>query len=304
MSSPSHRSRKLLATVATFLGCAAGCGAERSLSPDEASADSGRTTAPTEAGAPVTCKAPRFLTDAPAADFEQLTARVLDVDGNPVANTLAQACGSNVCLVGETNAAGQVTIEGEQSLKDAAFKYGDGLRFAQFALTLDNNSVHDLGDQITVAFPVLNSGAALVAGASLESRGARLELAADVDVSIDLLAFPDEEQHVFLAQSVAATDYPEAAQAEPDLAVLWALAPLKTKFCPPAQLRVPNNVELEPGTAVEFLLHGTDVAGAWAAYGAWGRQAIGHVSDDGLFIETDADSGISQLGVIGIRALP
>jgi hypothetical protein len=304
MSSPSLRPRKLLATVVTFLGCAAGCGDERSLAPDGASADSGRTTMPADAGAPLTCKAPRFLTDAPAADFEQLTARVIDVDGNAVANTLAQACGSNVCLVGETNAAGEVTIEGDQSLKDAAFKYGDGLHFAQFALTLDTNSVHSLGDQITVAFPELTSGAALVAGASLESQGARLTLTSNVDVSIDLLAFPDEEQHVFLAQSVTAEDYPEAAQVEPELAVLWALAPLKTKFCPPAQLRVPNNVELEPGTAVEFVLHGTDVAGAWAAYGAWGQQATGHVSDDGLFIETDADSGISQLGVIGIRALP
>jgi hypothetical protein len=88
------------------------------------------------------------------------------------------------------------------------------------------------------------------------------------------------------------------------LSVVWALAPLKTKLCPKAQLRVPNTTSLKANSAVEFLLHATDVAGAWAAYTEWGLHATGHVTPDGQWIETDADSGIEQLGVFGIRAAP
>ena len=77
-----------------------------------------------------------------------------------------------------------------------------------------------------------------------------------------------------------------------------------SKFCPAAQLRLPNTVGLPSGASVEFLVHSTDVRAEYAPYGTWAKVSEGQVSSDGGSIETAEDGGIPVLGVVGVRVLP
>ncbi len=77
--------------------------------------------------------APTFEDDAEAVPFERLSATVVDEEGNPVPDIVAQACGLNVCLQSKTDSQGRVTISEEEEIAKLAFKYGDGLHYAQVA---------------------------------------------------------------------------------------------------------------------------------------------------------------------------
>lgn len=287
------------------------CGDETRLQPRDTERpastsrqDAGDASQPDAGGKPAPrCDVPHFELHSEPSAFNRLSARVVDTDGATVPNTTAQACGTNICIPGETDSSGRITIDNPQQLADGAFKYGDGLHYAQFALLLSGGPDYALGDQITIALPPVAEGDAFISGKTSISSDAELTLAADATVQYDFLAFPEEEQHVFVARPLLSEDYPDAARLTPALDVVWALGPLKTKLCPPAELRVPNVSGIEVGSQVEFLLHSTDVSGAWAPYGDWRAVASGQVTDDG-YITTDADSGIPQLGALGIRKVP
>lgn len=286
------------------------CGTEAPLTPQAPQADA--ASSPTtnddsrtgEAGAPQRCDIPTVPSTDEAEVFEQLSAQVVDVDGDAVADQLAQACGLDVCLARTTNAAGEVDIRPQmgQPIRRVAFKYGDGLRFAQFALLLDaEQSHHELGTQRTLALPASGKHEPLRAGSRASSSGARLEVDASANVRFDLLSFPDEQAQAFVAAVwPQAEPLPEAAQ-DLGFVALWALGPLKTEFCPPARLALPNTAALAPGTEVELLLHVTDVSAAWGEYGTWNPVARARVNQDGSRLETLDDSGIPQLGTLGLR---
>lgn len=250
------------------------------------------------------CEVPHFPDDSDPVPFESLRARVVDPDGNPIAGTVAQACGINLCLniPGGTPSDGVASIDDSQMLQLAAFKYGDGLRHAQFAVLLDAQPNHDLGDQLTVAFPALETGSPFEPGATLTSSGVELELTDDTSVELDLLSFSKEE-HVFVAAEFPTNAFPAAAS-DQSLDALFALGPLKTKFCPPAQMRLPNTAALPSGARVEFLVHSTDIRADFAPYGQWAKVSEGEVTSDGDWIGTDEDGGVPVLGVVGVRALP
>lgn len=91
------------------------------------------------------------------------------------------------------------------------------------------------------------------------------------------------------------------APADLGLGALFGLGPLETRLCPPAQLTVANVPGWEPGTLVEFLLHGSDISEEWAPYGGWAPVSTGFVSDDGSTIATESGRGLPVLGLIGVR---
>jgi hypothetical protein len=291
------------------LACCAACGNEASVSaPAELDAES--TTekpdrpdaAPVEPGAPApACSVPEFTDQSATQDFEELRAAVVDDEGNAVAGITAQACGTNLCLFGATDDAGYVLHQRETALRRPAFKYGDGLRYAQFALLLPDRPSHDLGEQITVPLLTSAGGDRIAAGSTVSARGVTLNIADDAEVKLNLLQFSDAADHVFTAREVPRAAWPEAVTAEYGFEHVVALGPLETEFCPPAQLELPNSEGWEPGTAVELLLHVTSVSHHWALFGEWGKLADAEVSEDGALIVTRSDSGIGQLGVIGLR---
>lgn len=232
--------------------------------------------------------------------FEKLTATVVDETGDPVSKLLTQACGLDVCLNGETNTKGETTIAGDHDISKLAFKYGDGLYYAQVALLLPEETTHDLGEQRTLRLPLDEATDYFEPGETSTSSDVQLTLSNDAEVHIDELSYADPSEHRFAAAGVTAEAFPEAAEDQGFIS-LWALGPAKTEFCPPAKLTLPNLTELEPETPVELFLLITDVYGRWGRYGEWTQVATAHVSEDGKHLVTDPDHGIPELGLVGVR---
>ncbi len=309
-------------TIAPLLAAAIlapACGTEDDLAPPAESptdteaeeSESGPTAEATEQTDPEVdetppprCEVPEFEDDSPDVTFEELTAAVVDENGDGISGVLAQACGMNVCLVGWTDDTGYVLNRPDEpeTIRRAAFKYGDGLVYAQFAYLLPEQAVHELGEQPTQTLPNVSGGDAFEPGTSVTSSGVTLNLAANSEVSIDRLTFPEESQHRFVAARMSEDTWPSAVTSHDlNLGMLFVLGPLKTEFCPAAKLSVPNAAGWDPGERVEFLLHITDVGNHWGVYGEWAVVATGQVSSDGDEITTDDSSGIPQLGAIGLR---
>lgn len=292
-----------VAGALTMAGCATSDPAlendDVSGSPGSDTGDDDQSSPAAEAGsAPRTCDVPHFEQSEPPVAFEGLSATVVDQDGELVAGLLSQACGLNVCLQEATDDKGRVTIGANEAISKPAFKYGDGLRYAQLTLLLEGDGVHDLGEQRTLKFPPFEAAEALRAGTEINSSQAILTLADDAEIEVDTLSYPEASQHVFLAQEF--DELPQAVEIE-DFDGVWAFGPLKTRFCPPAELSLPNSAGLEPGAQVDLYLHVTDIAGHWAPYAEWGKVAAATVSEDGERIVTQPGQGLPELGVVGLR---
>lgn len=268
--------------------------------------DAGTTTTATsssavETVAPNECVIPEFEVDAEAVPFERLSATVLDEEGTPIADTVAQACGLNVCLQAKTDSQGRVTISENEEISKLAFKYGDGLHYAQVVVPLPDGPRHELGEQPTLRLPDGDAQNRLSAGASLSSSDAELDLSEDVSIKIDRLSYPDESEHVFVAREFEEDLLPQSIAAL-DFSAVWVFGPQKTEFCPPAKLSVPNTADLKAGSGVELYILVTGTEGHFAPYAEWGKVGTATVSEDGSRIETDPDSGIPELGIIGLRS--
>lgn len=247
------------------------------------------------------CVPPVFEDDSEARPFQRLSATVQDEAGKPVVEIVAQACGTNVCLQAKTNAQGRVSISESTDIAKLAFKYGDGLRYAQLVVEMPDQEVHELGIQTTLRLPEGVPDNRLQAGASVESSDARLTLSAETSVGFDVLSYPDEAQHVFVAREFEREVLPASVAARQFNAV-WVLGPQKTTFCPPAALTLPNTASLPAGAAVDLYLLVTGIEGHFARYAEWGKVGSATVSDDGSRIQTDLDSGLPELGIIGLQS--
>jgi hypothetical protein len=303
-SAPLH-----VAQLVALLVC--GCSTEKLPPPKPADTNAnGETEAETttkppgarDAGGspPKECDVPHVENEADPEPFQELSATVVDEAGDPVADTIVQACGLNVCLQGNTTSQGRAVIKGDEVIEKLAFKYGDGLHYAQVALALTGSATYELGEQRTVAFPEADPDDRFEAGNTLTSSGVELTLADETVTTIDVLSYADESEHLFVAKAFDEGAFPQAAE-EQGFVSLWALGPAKTEFCPPPELSLPNLTQLEPADAVDLLLLVTDVSGRYGRYAEWQVVASGTVSDDGDHIVTDAGRGIPELGLIGVR---
>jgi hypothetical protein len=250
------------------------------------------------------CHGPGYADGTAAIAFSGLTASVVDESGNPAGHVMAQACGTNVCLNGLTNADGTVDIAGPGSLRRPAFKYGGGQHYARFALPLspEPKQALDVGEQHTVAFDDPAEGATLEGGTTATSRLATLTLASGATITIDPFDFDTDDLKKFRAAEVPKATWPDAVDATLTFAMVVALTPSDAEICPAAKLSVKNTAKLAAGTLVDFFVHGTDVSEAWAPYGGWAKVSSGHVSEDGATIDTDDNGGIPILSAVGIRA--
>jgi len=256
-----------------------------------------------DAGAAPVCHGPGYTGSPSNQEFNHLSATVVDGDGKGIADLIAQACGTNICLNGTTSANGAVTINEHQSLTKPAFKYGGGEAYVRFALPLSGSTVDvDLGKQTTFAFDAPASGAELVPGKPAVSNGVTLTVSSDtVTIAPDPLDFQGPDLKKFRAVEVPVDKAPAAVDASLGFGMLVALTPAATVLCPAASLSVPNSPGWAAGTRVELFLHGVDIGEEWAPYGGWAKVSGGAVSADGMTIETDPDGGLPALSVVGIR---
>jgi hypothetical protein len=180
-------------------------GGEEQVAPNESTStsDGGSKLAPSSAAdgvSPRVCSIPTIEDEAEPRAFESLSATVIDEEGTAIPDLLAQACGMNVCLQAKTDSLGRVTISQDEEIAKLAFKYGDGLRYAQIVVAMPEGERHDLGAQATLRLPTGDPNNRLESGASLESSDARLELDPDTDIKLDRLSYPDEADYVFVAR--------------------------------------------------------------------------------------------------------
>jgi hypothetical protein len=94
---------------------------------------------------------------------------------------------------------------------------------------------------------------------------------------------------------------PAAVDASLGFEMVIATTPIETKFCPHAELDVPNLPAFAAGAEVEFWLHGDSLEREWAPYGGWAKVSSGSVSADGTRIVTRDGEGVPLLGVFAIK---
>jgi hypothetical protein len=63
---------------------------------------------------------------------------------------------------------------------------------------------------------------------------------------------------------------------------------------------LPNSAGWQPGTEVEFFLHGLDIEERYAPYGGFAQFAEGEVAADGTSIVT-TQGGLPLLSLVGVR---
>lgn len=253
----------------------------------------------------ITCEGPGFTEMATPEPFLSLEATVVDMDGAPLPDLRAQACGTNLCLNNKTGTDGVVMIQEDTDLTKPAFKYGAGQLYAKFAYPLSGGPDHDIGQHRTARLPEPSTSAPFEPGAEITSGGVTLALAADMNaVSADPFDFDTPELQGFRAVVIPIDKAPPAVDPSLGLELLVALTPVGAELCPAAKLTVDNSIGLDPDTPVEIFLHGVEVDEVWAPYGGWSKVADGRVSSDGATISTNADSGIPILSVVGIRRAP
>jgi hypothetical protein len=258
---------------------------------------------PSDAAVAPACHGPGYAGSPTKQQFSHLSATVVDVDGKPVSDVIAQACGTNICLNGTTASNGTVIIDDDVGMTKPAFKYGGGQAYVRFALPLSGSAVDvDLGNEVTFPFDPAAAGAPLVPGKAAVSNGVTLTVSPDtVSITPDPFDFDTPDLKKFRAVEVPIGKAPGAVDTTLDFGMLVALTPSATVLCPAAALSVPNSPGWAAGSRVELFLHGIDVGEEWAPYGGWAKVSGGAVSRDGMTIETDPDGGLPALSVVGIR---
>jgi hypothetical protein len=229
-------------------------------------------------------------------------ATMVDENGAPLADVMVFICGTSACsMPAWSDSDGRVSIAYSLPMQKPAFKYGDGIAVGRFeALLAESTEEVDLG---TVGTPRLPSpGVCLDAGATLESNGVRLSLAADARVDVKPIAvdYPEADR-TFRAAEPPITLAPPSLVSADALDAVFALAPTGAVVCPPATVELPNSPGYAPGTEVDLLVHGTDIEENWAAYAGWTRVATGRVDESGERIET-IDGGLPIISNVGVRA--
>lgn len=250
---------------------------------------------------PVKCEGPGYAEAAPSQFIASVSATLVDQAGDPVANELVQVCGVDLCVAGESSAAGGVLLGPMQAMKRPAFKFGEGKHSARFAWLLPADTPEvDLGTVRTVLLPPLGSGAALTPGEEASSGGLSLLPAAGGNIRFDRLTFRSGEEQQLRAVRLDVTTAPAVVAPELGFEIVYATTPVDTAFCPPAELRIENSEGWAPGTEVEVWLHGVHVEQEWAPYGGWAKVSTAQVSADASRIETSA-AGLPFLGVLGFK---
>lgn len=229
-----------------------------------------------------------------------MSALLVDLDGDPVAEEPVQVCGTDICIVGESTFSGGVVMAPMQAIRKPAFKVGEGKTSALVAWLLPDQPNIDLGTVPSVRLPALGEGEALVPGESASFGGLTLLLAPGSGIRFDTIIFRTPEEKQLRALPIPLEAAPGGVASDLGFEIVYAATPSATEFCPPAALSIENSADWDPGTEAEVWLHGVDITEAWAPYGGWAKVSDARVSEDGLRIET-TDPGLPVLGVLGFK---
>jgi hypothetical protein len=253
-------------------------------------------------------------------DIHSVNGTIVDTDGQPAMGVPVLVCGLDVCAApATTDDQGHIVSNCDQLTgvcalglnldpalpeKLPALKYGYGLDYAKFVLPLDTSTGatdFDMGTNTTVRLPAIASGADFVPGGDSTSGNITLTMPADGVAKVDKLEYDTPELQRFRAAEIPVAKAPAAVDASQNFEILVATTPVEAELCPAAKLTVPNTPGWAAGTAVEFWVHGVDIAEEWAPYGGWAKTSDGTVSSDGTTVSTDDGQGIRTLSVFGVK---
>jgi hypothetical protein len=258
---------------------------------------SGSTTTSSTGGAECEPPAPNpGAVDRVEVSDVQATAR--DEDGSPIADFDMQLCGVDTCLFGTTSVVGTVNFNqgaGDGTVDRPLFKPGDSLVLGKIGYLYDGQTPFE------GIFPrLVDSDTALAAGASVTAAGATIEVPAGGVVVVDDLIYDSPEKQTFRAASIA-TDDVAAVTGDASFAMVYALGPNETLFCPPAKLTLDNYAGLAANAEVEFFVQEVNIAQHFGAYGTWNKIGEGTVSADGQTVSTNDDEGLPVLLAVAVR---
>jgi len=230
-----------------------------------------------------------------------VTAAARDDSGGPIANISMQFCGKDFCITEMTSGVGTVAFTNTQAsgtIDRPVLKPGDSLVFGKIGYQYDPADAPPLQG----VFPSMtDSGAQFALGGTVSAAGVELTMPADGGVSFDELIYDSPEKKTFRAGRLSEADV-EAATGSPDFAMVYALGPFETVFCPGAAVTFDNYANLPADSAVEFWGQVLGASEPLAGYGEWVKLGEGAVSADGETVSTDA-AGLEMLLTIAIKAV-
>jgi hypothetical protein len=238
-----------------------------------------------------------------------VTATFLDTVGAPVAAQPAYICGIDLCSAPTfSGTQGQVALSPALSMKRRAFKFGDAINYASFALPLSGTSTV-FGSLPLGRLPA--TGAALTPGTTATSGDVSVDVPVGAVVAIDTLTYSTAAQQTLRTAAIPVTTGAALLASAPasGFKLLYGLGPAETTICPPAKVTValphatsaPNDFGWAAGAAVEFWVASTDVGQRFSPYAGWAKMSDGVVSADGKSVSTLAGQGFAALEAFAVR---
>jgi hypothetical protein len=241
-------------------------------------------------------------------------ATIVDETGAPVVGTSIFICGLDLCSnPGMTQAAGAAFISTTSLMKKPAFKYGDGVSYAEMAIPLAMMSTDFTTGNMSLATGKLSdkTGMDLTPGTSVVSGDVTIKLDANASVNV-LPAFTSSE---FRSVSIPLTNVgpilnPVMVNNMPaNFKLLYGVTPAGTDVCPAAKVTValphaqmmPNDFGWAAGAMVEFWIMTTDAGQTYAPYAGWAKMSDGTVSADGKSVSTVDGQGFVDIENFAIR---
>jgi Galactose oxidase, central domain/Kelch motif len=244
-----------------------------------------------------------------------VTATIVDQTGAAVSNQPTYICGLDLCSTPQqTNSSGSVSYSTTLNMTKPAFKFGDTVNYAAFAIPVTPDSTTNFGTLQTGKFPALGSGSTLTPGTSAVSGDVTVSLAAGATVGIDTLTYSTSDE-----QKLRTVDIPVTAEsslllpcANCGFQLLYGVAPAETTICPaakvtvalPHQTQTPNDFGWAPGAAIEFWVTTLDAGQQYAPYAGWRKISGGTVSADGTSASTNLGEGFNFLESFAVRLRP
>lgn len=265
-----------------------------------ATSEGGAGGAGTGGEAPV-CEPPEGTADpTDPVEVDTVSALARNEMGDPITMFNFQLCGADGCLYAETSVTGQATFTNNLSLGTIdrpLFKPSDTLVYGKigYPYTIDGPS------PMIGVFPTMeDSGQAFEAGASVSVAGVEVAVADDGIVTVDDLTYDEPDKQTFRAAALPA-DLIADATGDPDFAMVYALGPADTLFCPTgATVTFDNYADLPADAEVEIYGQELSPGEHFGGYGKWALLAEGVVSSDGSTVTTVGD-GLPVLLTVAIK---
>lgn len=229
---------------------------------------------------------------------------VADVTGKPIGPASVTVCGPGTCYGGRGDGAGQFKVRVGGYIDLATYRvHLDGRPdYADRFASLDGltGPVLRLQDPIrTVKLPA--SGPPLVSGGSattVQSGTVTVRVQAGTEFDFGFANLSDEIHGKELrTTALSPASIPEWSE----FSALVAFGPFGSTASKPLGIRLDLSVALVPLAPVEILVLQDDYASP--DLGRMVVQAAGHVSADGLHVDTDDGQGVQRLTWIGVREL-